>query len=391
MYSNMLKEKAMVHFLNRFTDYPFLVRWEGHEKKVGHGNPMFAVNIKKKIPVKELTESTSLALGEAYMKGKLEVEGDLYEVLDHFLGQMDKFEVNRVKLKGLLHTSNSRKNQKKEVSFHYDIGNDFYKLWLDETLSYSCGYFKTDEDTLYEAQVNKTDYILKKLGLQDGMSLLDIGCGWGFLLIRAAKEYKIRGTGITLSREQYEGFRTRIEKEGLKDLVTVRLMDYRDLKGVGLEFDRIVSVGMVEHVGRENYNCFLDCVSQVLKPGGVFLLHFISSQKEHAGDPWIKKYIFPGGVIPSLREIIFLMAEYNFHILDVENLRNHYNKTLLCWEKNFREHETQIRSMFDEEFVRMWELYLCSCAATFHNGVIDLHQVLATKGVNNKLPIVRWY
>lgn len=391
MYSNMLKEKAMVHFLNRFTDYPFLVRWEGHEEKVGHGNPMFAVNIKKKIPVKELTESTSLALGEAYMKGKLEVEGDLYEVLDHFLGQMDKFEVNRVKLKGLLHTSNSRKNQKKEVSFHYDIGNDFYKLWLDETLSYSCGYFKTDEDTLYEAQVNKTDYILKKLGLQDGMSLLDIGCGWGFLLIRAAKEYKIRGTGITLSREQYEGFRTRIEKEGLKDLVTVRLMDYRDLKGVGLEFDRIVSVGMVEHVGRENYNCFLDCVSQVLKPGGVFLLHFISSQKEHAGDPWIKKYIFPGGVIPSLREIIFLMAEYNFHILDVENLRNHYNKTLLCWEKNFREHETQIRSMFDEEFVRMWELYLCSCAATFHNGVIDLHQVLATKGVNNKLPIVRWY
>lgn len=391
MYSNMLKEKAMVHFLNRFTDYPFLVRWEGHEEKVGHGNPMFAVNIKKKIPVKELTESTSLALGEAYMKGKLEVEGDLYEVLDHFLGQMDKFEVNRVKLKGLLYTSNSRKNQKKEVSFHYDIGNDFYKLWLDETLSYSCGYFKTDEDTLYEAQVNKTDYILKKLGLQDGMSLLDIGCGWGFLLIRAAKEYKIRGTGITLSREQYEGFRTRIEKEGLKDLVTVRLMDYRDLKGVGLEFDRIVSVGMVEHVGRENYNCFLDCVSQVLKPGGVFLLHFISSQKEHAGDPWIKKYIFPGGVIPSLREIIFLMAEYNFHILDVENLRNHYNKTLLCWEKNFREHETQIRSMFDEEFVRMWELYLCSCAATFHNGVIDLHQVLATKGVNNKLPIVRWY
>jgi len=389
--SNMLKEKAMVHFLNRFTDYPFLVRWEGHEEKVGHGNPLFVVNIKEQISVKELTGSTSLALGEAYMKGKLEVEGDLYEALDHFLGQMDKFEVNRVKLKGLLHTSNSRKNQKKEVSFHYDIGNDFYKLWLDETLNYSCGYFKTGEDTLYEAQVNKTEYILKKLGLQAGMSLLDIGCGWGFLLLRAAKEYKIRGTGITLSREQYEGFRTRIEKEGLEDLVTVRLMDYRDLKQVGLEFDRIVSVGMVEHVGRENYNCFLDCVSQALKPGGVFLLHFISSQKEHAGDPWIKKYIFPGGVIPSLREIIFLMAEYNFHILDVENLRNHYNKTLLCWKKNFREHENQIRSMFDEEFVRMWELYLCSCAATFHNGVIDLHQILATKGVNNELPIVRWY
>ena len=142
MCSNMLKEKAMVHFLNRFTDYPFLVRWEGHEEKVGHGNPLFVVNIKEQISVKELTGSTSLALGEAYMKGKLEVEGDLYEALDHFLGQMDKFEVNRVKLKGLLHTSNSRKNQKKEVSFHYDIGNDFYKLWLDETLNYSCGYLR---------------------------------------------------------------------------------------------------------------------------------------------------------------------------------------------------------------------------------------------------------
>ncbi len=249
MCANMLEEKTMVHFLNRFTDYPFLIRWEGHEDRIGYGNPVFAVNIKERIPVKELADSTSLALGEAYMKGKLDVEGDLYEALDHFLGQMDKFAVNQTKLKGLLHTSNSRKNQKQEVSSHYDIGNDFYKLWLDETMNYSCGYFKTDEDTLYEAQVNKTDYILQKLALIEGMSLLDVGCGWGFLLLRAAKKYKVRGTGITLSREQYDGFRARIEEEGLEDLVTVKLMDYRDLEGSGLEFDRVVSVGMIEHVG----------------------------------------------------------------------------------------------------------------------------------------------
>lgn len=144
--------------------------------------------------MKKLMDSTSLALGEAYMKGKLEVEGNLYEALDHFLGQMDRFSVNSLHLRKLLHPSNSRKNQQMEVSSHYDIGNDFYKLWLDETMNYSCGYFKTEHDSLYEAQVNKTDYILKKLALKQGMSLLDVGCGWGFLLIRAAKEYGVRGT-----------------------------------------------------------------------------------------------------------------------------------------------------------------------------------------------------
>lgn len=387
----MLEEKSVLHFLSRFTDYPFLVKWGDHEHKIGEGTPTFVVEVKEDIPLKELLESTSLALGEAYMDGRLEVQGDLYQALDYFLGQMDKFSVDESKLKKLLHSSRSKKNQQMEVSSHYDIGNNFYKLWLDDTMNYSCAYFKTDQDTLYEAQVNKTDYILKKLALQEGMSLLDVGCGWGFLLIRAAKEYGVHGTGITLSREQYDGFTKRIEEEGLEDLLTVKLMDYRDLPQSGMKFDRVVSVGMLEHVGRENYDTFVGCVEKVLQPGGVFLLHYISSQKEHAGDPWIKKYIFPGGVIPSLREIISLAGDHDFHVLDVENLRNHYNKTLLCWEKNFKEHEDEIRSMFDEKFIRMWELYLCSCAATFHNGVIDLHQVLMTKGVNNSLPLVRWY
>lgn len=389
--ASMLEEKAMVHFLNRFTDSPFLLRWKDHENNIGHGAPVFAVDVKEAIPARELMDSTSLALGEAYMKGRLEIEGDLYEALDHFMGQMDKFSVNKMKFRKLLHPSNTKKSQQKEVSSHYDIGNDFYKLWLDETMNYSCGYFKTDRDSLYEAQVNKTDYILEKLALKEGMRLLDVGCGWGFLLLRAAGKYGIRGTGITLSREQYEGFKSRIKSAGLEGMVDVELLDYRDLPASGMKFDRIVSVGMIEHVGRENYPRFIDCMDKVLEPGGVFLLHFISSQKEHAGDPWIKKYIFPGGVIPSLREVIGLAGERDFHILDVENLRNHYNKTLLCWEKNFKEHEEEIRRMFDGEFVRMWNLYLCSCAASFHNGVIDLHQVLMSKGVNNDLPITRWY
>ena len=148
---------------------------------------------------------------------------------------------------------------------------------------------------------------------------------------------------------------------------------------------------MLEHVGREQYHQFLCSVNDVLNTHGLFLLHYISAKKEHSGDPWIKKYIFPGGVIPSLREIISQSAELNFDVLDIENLRLHYNKTLLCWDKHFRQNLDSIRTMFDEEFIRMWDLYLCGCAAAFHNGIIDLHQILFTKGINNSLPITRWY
>lgn len=387
----MLEEKVMIEFLKKFDEHPFLVKLNGKEYSIGEGAPAFTVNFKKIIPLSTLASSTSLALGEAYMDGSLEIEGNLYQALDHFLGQMGKFSTDRNALKKLMFTSTAKRNQKKEVSSHYDIGNDFYKLWLDDTLSYSCGYFLHEDDTLYQAQVNKVDYILEKLYLQEGMSLLDIGCGWGFLLIEAAKKYKIKGTGITLSTEQYEEFRRRIKEEGLENYLKVELMDYRDLPDSGLSFDRVVSVGMVEHVGRSNYQLFIDCVNKVMNPGGIFLLHFISALKEYPGDPWIKRYIFPGGMIPSLREMLNCISEDQFHTLGIENLRMHYNRTLLCWEKNFREHADEVRKMFDDRFVRMWDMYLSSCAATFHNGIIDLHQILMTKGINNNLPLVKWY
>ena len=387
----MLTENVMISFLRKFDEYPFIVKLKGKEYRIGDGDPAFTVIFHKEIPLTALPTSTSLALGEAYMDGDLEIEGDLYNALDHFLGQMGKFSTDESALKKLIFSSTGKKNQEKEVRSHYDIGNDFYKLWLDETMSYSCGYFLHEDDSLYQAQVNKVDYILKKLHLSQGMSLLDIGCGWGFLLIEAAKKYGVHGMGITLSREQYEAFNRRIKEQNLGDLLEVALMDYRDLPKMNRTFDRVVSVGMAEHVGRRNYQLFMDCAKKVLKPGGLFLLHFISALKEHAGDPWIKKYIFPGGVIPSLREMLSCAAEDDFHTLDAENLRLHYNRTLLCWDKNYREHMDQIREMFDERFVRMWDLYLAACAANFHNGIIDLHQVLFSNGINNDVPMVRWY
>lgn len=387
----MLQEELFISFLKKFDDSPFLVKMNGKKYRIGEGKPVFTVKLHKTIPLTALAASTSIALGEAYMDSVLEIEGDLYEALDHFLGQVGKLSTEAVMMKKLIPESLSKKHQRRDVSSHYDIGNDFYRLWLDETMSYSCGYFRKADDTLHQAQVNKAAYILEKLHLEEGMEILDIGCGWGYLLLEAAKKYKVRGTGITLSHEQCKAFRKRIKAEGLEDVLTVRLMDYRDLPRMKKQFDRVVSVGMLEHVGRKNYRVFMECVNQMLKDQGVCLLHFISALKEYPGDAWIRKYIFPGGVIPSLRETVSHMAEENFHIVDVENLRLHYNQTLLCWLENYREHIGEVGEMFDERFVRMWDLYLAACAAVFHNGIVDLHQILATKGVNNTLPVVRWY
>lgn len=386
-----LVKEEFLNYMKKFDDCPFEMEIEGERNLIGTGDPAFSVIFHKTPSMADLTASTSVALGEAYMDGSIEIKGDLYETLLLFLRQLERFSMDHKKMRKILDTSKSKKNQKKEVSSHYDLGNDFYRLWLDSTMSYSCGYFHNSEDTLYQAQQNKVDYILKKLCLKRDMNLLDIGCGWGFLLIEAAKKYGIRGTGITLSSEQYSEFQERIRKENLEDRLEVRLMDYRDLPDYGRAFDRVVSVGMIEHVGRGNYEEFIQCVKSIMKPGGLFLLHYISALKEYPGDAWIKKYIFPGGVIPSLREILHIAGEEQFYTIDVESLRRHYNKTLLCWYRNFLDHRKETTAMFDERFARMWELYLCACAAAFMNGIVDLHQILFTNGINNELPMTRWY
>lgn len=377
---------------NKIKGVSFTVKlWDGEIIKVGDEEPEFKVIIKEPISEKYLLTSTSLTLGEAYMDGNIEVEGDLYYALDKLLSVIDTFSTQIDKLPSIFKTKKNKSNQKKEVCSHYDLGNDFYSKWLDETMSYSCAYFKKETDTLYQAQMNKIHHILRKLNLKEGMSLLDIGCGWGYLLIEAAKLYKVKGVGITLSEEQYNKFSERIVEEGLEDLLEVKLMDYRDLKNSGLMFDRVVSVGMIEHVERGNYELFFENIDAVLKKGGVFLLHYISSLKESSGDAWIKKYIFPGGIIPSLREIINIAGDMNYHTIDVENLRLHYNKTLLQWYDNFKAALPEIKEQYDEVFIRKWTIYLCSCAAAFHNGVVDLHQLIFTKGVNNSLPMTREY
>lgn len=379
-------------FLQQFGEVPFVIDFMGKDGfAIGSGKPEFIVHINKEISKADLLRSTSLALGEAYMNKDIELEGNLFAALNIIMSQLDKFAVDKKALHKLIHTNTKAHNQKKEVCSHYDIGNDFYKLWLDETMSYSCAYFKNENDGLFQAQVNKAHHILAKLNIEEGMSLVDIGCGWGYLLIEAAKKYKVHGLGITLSEEQAKECNQRIEAEGLQDYLEVKLMDYRDLKKSGRTFDRAVSVGMIEHVGRPNYSLFMENICEVLNPQGLFLLHFISGRKENSGDPWIRKYIFPGGTLPTLPEIIQTSYAYDFYALDVESLRCHYAKTLLHWYDNFENNVDQVTALFDERFVRMWELYLCSCAASFNNGMIDLHQVLFSKKAINCLPLTRDY
>lgn len=381
----------LIHYLHRFDKYCFTVTLHDKTYTIGEGEPLFHVKIHKDIPKKELLSSTSLALGEAYMRKDLEIEGDLFTALQCILSQTSQFSLDKSALGRILYTSESKATQKKQVSSHYDLGNDFYSLWLDSSMSYSCAYFKEDTDTLEQAQHHKVHYILEKLHLEKGMTLLDIGCGWGYLLIEAAKTYGVKGYGCTLSKEQWKKGQERIEKMGLQGQVQIDLIDYRDLVDEGRQYDRIVSVGMLEHVGRSNYPLYMETAEHLLKDGGMFLLHYISGHDESVGNPWMRKYIFPGGTLPSLREIVNLAYDNDFQIMDIESLRRHYYKTLMCWYHNFQGVRDQVAADKGEEFVRMWDLYLCGCAVSFYIGNIDLHQILMTKGTKNNLPMTRWY
>ncbi|WCM69036.1 cyclopropane-fatty-acyl-phospholipid synthase family protein [Clostridium perfringens] len=375
------------------SDRPFdLEYWDGEIIKYGEGEPEFKLIIKNFPSKKELLSDPSVALGEAYMKGDIDIEGDLQKFFESIIRNKDSFMnkntvfrlASKIKAPSLI-------KSKKDIAHHYDIGNDFYSLWLDKTMSYSCGYFKNTTDTLYDAQMNKIHHILKKLNLKEGQHLLDIGCGWGYLIIEAAKLYKVKALGITLSEEQFKKAKERIKQEGLEDLVDVQLMDYRNLEKSNLEFDRIVSVGMAEHVGHANLPLFFKNVDSVLKESGLFLLHNITNLVETEGNKWITTYIFPGGYLPTLREELNIAADINFRTLDVESLRLHYMKTLEEWCKNFMNHLDEERDMFDDEFLRMWHLYLATCAAAFHYWDIDIHQILFSKGINNTLPMTRKY
>lgn len=367
--------------------------WDGTEVHYGDKEPQFKIIFNKQ-PITSAVEDPTITLGEYYMDEIIDYEGSLDELIDiiemNMLLNPDKSNlVNKV-----LSVATSgfgsvaaKLKQKQNIHDHYDLGNDFFSLWLDETMCYSCAYFKKPEDGLHQAQLQKIDLILKKLRLQPGMRLLDIGCGWGWLILQAAQRYGAKVLGITLSEEQYASTKKRIADAGLCDLVDVKLANYLELDPDQYQFDRIVSVGMFEHVGCEYLAKYMEKVHHLLIPGGLSLLHTLTNLREVEANAWARRYIFPGGYIPSLRETISLFPDFDFRVLHLESLRRHYVKTLEHWYENFNQHMDELSRMFDKRFIRMWTLYLLGAAAILRTGGLDVYQILFSKGVNNDLPL----
>ncbi len=370
-----------------------VVYWDGEEVDYGDKPSQFRL-IFNRAPSNFDIADPVMALGEAYMDGIIDYEGRLEEVLmimeqngQYFTDSSVVGAIGGSVVKALNNVT-EKLQQKRNIQHHYDLGNNFFSLWLDKTMSYSCAYFKQPEDSLYQAQLQKIDHILKKLDLKPGEKLLDIGSGWGWLIVKAAQQYGATALGITLSEEQYRATRQQIAERELTDKVDVQLVNYLDLDEKQYQFDKIVSVGMFEHVGKENLMRYMEKVNKLLVDGGLSLLHTITGTTENVpGNSWMKKYIFPGGYVPTLRETIWLLPEQDFHLLHAESLRLHYAMTLDRWAENFSAHLDEIRAMFGQQFVRMWDLYLRGCSASFRVSGLDIHQLLFSKGLNNQLSL----
>ncbi|MDO4903163.1 MAG: cyclopropane-fatty-acyl-phospholipid synthase family protein [Limosilactobacillus sp.] len=388
----MLEKTFYKTLLSRSFTFPVkVVYWDGKSAVYGNGEPEVTIIFKEKIPIREVTKNASIAFGEAYTNGKVEIEGSVQKLVASAFQTAGSFMRDNKFRKFIPKQNHSEKKSQSDVQSHYDVGNDFYKLWLDDTMTYSCAYFTDgNHDDLTKAQVDKVHHILKKLDPKPGKTLLDIGCGWGTLMLTAAKEYGLKVTGVTLSEEQYHFVSDRIKNEGLEDMAEVRLIDYRELGEQ--TWDYITSVGMFEHVGKENLGLYFKDVRHYLKNDGVALIHGITRQQGGALNAWIDKYIFPGGYVPGLAEMIGHIEENNMQIADVEMLRRHYQRTLEIWDDNFNAHRVEIKNMMGERFTRMWDLYLQACAASFESGNIDVIQYLITKGPSGKnLPTTRDY
>ncbi len=355
-----------------------------------------AIRLKKNSTAWRLALNPDLYLGEAYMDGDLEIQqGTLWDFMEligsnlsmHASGANLWSRIAGKAMSAILHRNGigaSRRN----VAHHYDLSGAMYRLFLDQDLQYSCAYFRSPDDTIEQAQINKKQHIAAKLLLKPGQRILDIGCGWGGLAISLACTEDIKVLGITLSKEQLAVARDRARAAGLTDRVTFELIDYRQLEGT---FDRIVSVGMFEHVGTPQYPTYFNGVKQLLNPSGVALIHSIG--KMYGPGPtnsWIRKYIFPGGYIPALSEVIDPIERSGLFLTDLEVLRLHYAQTLRAWRERLLARQAQLDGIYDDRFRRMWEFYLASSEMSFRYYGFMVFQAQLTRSINT-VPLTRDY
>ena len=391
----------LARFLNKLFKVGGFILIDANLNKFFIGNP----NKDKPITLKLLDKKLHLKLlfrpdlyfGEAYSEGKIIIEnGTLTEFLDLALKNIGRKELNLFskiinKFNGsyrYLTNFNFIKKSKMNVAHHYDISDDLYNLFLDSKKQYSCAYFRNKNDSLEDAQNNKIQHIIQKLNIKPNQKVIDIGCGWGSLAIDIAKTAQCEVTGITLSKNQFNYCVKKAKELNLENQVRFKLIDYRQLNE---KFDRVVSVGMFEHVGRKFYNKFFKKINQLLTDDGIALIHTIGSVNP-PGDPhpWITKYIFPGGYTPSMSEVTNPIEKSGLIISDIEVLKLHYSHTLRHWKERFLKNKNMVLEMFDEKFFRMWEFYLTSCEVAFKWGDQVVYQFLLTKDYRST-PITRDY
>ncbi len=339
---------------------------------------------------------------EAYFRDDLDIEGNIFDAVSlkdclyaPQISLLQKISAlisvlrlkaddsgNEAALSANTVKAHSKAENREAIAFHYDVSNDFYALWLDPAMVYSCAYFESEEATLEHAQQAKLDHICRKLLLQPGERFLDIGCGWGALVIHAAKYYGVHAHGITLSRQQRELATRRIREADLQHRVTLELLDYRDLPGEEV-YDKISSVGMFEHIGLANLQAYFDIVNRQLKPGGLFLNHGITHDVEGwektLSTKFINRYVFPDGQLDTVGNIQRVMERSHFEILDVEALRSHYAMTLRNWVARLEQHHAQALQYVSEATYRVWRLYMAACALEFESGEIGVYQILSGK------------
>ncbi|MDC3053965.1 cyclopropane-fatty-acyl-phospholipid synthase family protein, partial [Candidatus Pelagibacter sp.] len=392
---------SLISFLNNLFKQDGFELIDSNKKKYVIGKPTkdkpIVIRFLDQKLMQKLLINPDLYFGEAYMNGSLVIEnGTLTDFLDLAFKNIGRGNINSYgavikKIKGTFgYLTNLNKiiKSKENVAHHYDISEKLYDLFLDKNRQYSCAYFKNDSDTLEEAQSNKIHHIIKKLNIQPNQKVLDIGSGWGTLALAIAKETNASVTGITLSENQFEYSQNKAKEMNLSNQVDFKLIDYRQLNE---KFDRIVSVGMFEHVGRNFYRTYFNKVFQLLNEKGIALIHTIgSSMPPRDPQPWIQKYIFPGGYTPSLSEISKPIEKSGLIVSDIEVLRMHYAHTLRNWKERFLSKKDKVLDMFDEKFFRMWEFYLASCEMAFKWGDQVVFQLQLAKD-NSSVPNTRDY